>query len=158
MVFWRCDVRPLQLLLQPLFLTSMLTSQVLHDLCLLLISLSFSFSFLSFFWGGSPKLFPVKRRMVVCMESMFYAVGGSKNPKKQSQQTIMSSVSVYYPCHGFDDGNEDGGKSLFQVLGSWHPQWSEKQCGWHCQAKDEWRRTHLPFSRLFNPSTLEVVM
>jgi hypothetical protein len=31
----------------------------------------------------------------------------------QSQSTI--------PCHGFDDGNEDGGKSLFQVLGSWHP-------------------------------------
>lgn len=25
----------------------------------------------------------------------------------QSQSTI--------PCHGFDDGNEDGGKSLFQV-------------------------------------------
>jgi Ca2+/H+ antiporter len=57
----------------------------------------------------------------VCMESMFYAVGAARNPRKHSQQTIMSSVSVVIPCHSFDDGNEDGGKSLFQVLGSWHP-------------------------------------
>jgi hypothetical protein len=81
------------------------------------LSLSFSFSLLSLFFFWLTKAFSCKmedgKMYVWSLCSILWGQQETLESNHNRQSCPQSQSTI--PCHGFDNGNEDGGKSLFQV-------------------------------------------